>query len=182
MWETYKYTSIRVPISYHTKSTTCYVLFCSKSDHLFSVYHKLSMCWSVSYTIVLDPCSSIMLWGFSLFSSPRAGKGGLRRDDATSAEGTFAKGGAEIRPGLWTPAAAFSLSGWLLCCCLFFQLTDPFLDCLSCLSLLACTNKEDGLIFSAKWQIKSMSSLKPFIRNQDVSQGCCSPKHFFTWS
>lgn len=59
--------------------------------------------------------------------------------------------------------------------CLFFQLTDPFLDCLSCLSLLACTNKEDGLIFSAKWQIKSMSSLKSFIRNQDVSQGCCSP-------
>lgn len=41
-----------------------------------------------------------MLSGLSLFSSPRAGKSGLRREDATSEEGTFAKGGPEIRAGL----------------------------------------------------------------------------------
>lgn len=70
------------------------------------------------------------------------------------------------------------LSAWftaLLLSLLLFQLNDPFLDCLSCLSLLACTNKDDGLIFSVKSKIKSMSSLKSFIRNQNVSQGCCSP-------
>lgn len=63
----------------------------------------------------------------------------------------------------------------LLLSLLFFQLNDPLLGYLSCLSLLACTNNEDELIFSVKWQIKSIPSLKSFIRTRTVSQGCCSP-------